>query len=318
MTRIGTLLMGAAMVVCVFAAPRAAVRAQQVFRTGSDAVRVFVTVTDRDGRLVTTLGRANFEVRDDGKPQPLTQFDNSPQPIRLVVMLDVSGSMACNLTLLRDASVELFKRLLPDDVARVGSFGQDVKVSPAFTRNSDELLAALPSTIVPNAPTPLWRALDEALGAFGEGNDTRKVILVLSDGKDTGPTDFRRRPSSQADIIDRARLEDVMIYAVGLRSRGRTGSPGIGPGGLQAMLVDNLPDPGLARVAEETGGGYVEIRYGQDLAAAFAGVADELHTQYLLAFAPPKRDGKVHKIDVKVDTSGLKPRARRSYVAPKE
>ena len=94
--------------------------------------------------------------------------------------------------------------------------------------------------------------------------------------------------------------------------------PGIGPGGLQAMLLADMPDPGLARVAEETGGGYIEIRLGQDLGAAFAGVADELHTQYLLAFAPPKRDGKVHDISVRVDEGGLKPRARKSYVAPKE
>jgi Ca-activated chloride channel homolog len=289
---------------------------QQVFRTGSDAVRVFVTVTDRDGRMVTTLGREDFEARDDGKPQPLTQFDNSAQPIRLVVMLDVSGSMEGNLPLLRDASAELFKRLLPADLAKVGSFGRDVTISPAFTRDSGKLLAALPSRILPDALTPLWRALDEAIGAFGEADDTRKVILVLSDGKDSGPTDFRHR-SSQADVIDRARAEDVMIYAIGLRSRPRTGAPGIGPGGLQAMMIDNLPDPGLARVAEETGGGYIEIRFGQDLGSAFAGVADELHTQYLLAFAPPKRDGKVHKIDVRVAKSGLKPRARRSYVAPK-
>ena len=62
----------------------------------------------------------------------------------------------------------------------------------------------------------------------------------------------------------------------------------------------DLPDPGLARVAQETGGGYIEIRFGQDLAAAFAQVADELHSQYLLGFAPPKRDGKVHDIDVRV------------------
>ena len=69
--------------------------------------------------------------------------------------------------------------------------------------------------------------------------------------------------------------------------------------------------------AEETGGGYTEIRYGQDLGAAFAAVADELHTQYLLAFAPPKRDGKVHGINVRVNAGGMKPRARKSYVAPK-
>ena len=92
---------------------------------------------------------------------------------------------------------------------------------------------------------------------------------------------------------------------------------GLGPGGLQAMLVADLPDPGLARVAEETGGGYIEIRFGQDLGAAFAGVADELHTQYLLAFTPPKRDGKVHEVSVRVTQGGLKTRAKKSYVAPK-
>jgi hypothetical protein len=83
------------------------------------------------------------------------------------------------------------------------------------------------------------------------------------------------------------------------------------------MMTADLPDPGLARVAEETGGGYTEIRYGQDLGAAFAAVADELHTQYLLAFAPPRRDGKVHDINVRVAKGRLKPRARKSYVAPK-
>jgi hypothetical protein len=111
----------------------------------------------------------------------------------------------------------------------------------------------------------------------------------------------------------------VMIYAVGMRSRGqRPMMPGVGPGGLQAMMLADMPDPGLARVAEETGGGYTEIRFGQDLGAAFAAVADELHTQYLLAFAPPKRDGKVHDISVRVTQGGAKARARKSYVAPRE
>ncbi len=110
-----------------------------------------------------------------------------------------------------------------------------------------------------------------------------------------------------------------MVYAIGMRSRGpRPVRPGIGPGALRAALTADLPDPGLARVAEETGGGYAEIRFGQDLGAAFARVADELHSQYLIGFAPPKRDGKVHNIDVRVSQRGLKPRARKNYVAPND
>jgi Ca-activated chloride channel family protein len=279
---------------------------------------VFSTVTDRDGRLVPTLGRDDFEVRDEGKPQPITQFDNSPQPIRLVVMLDVSGSMEGNLQLLRGAADELFTRLRPDDVARVGSFGHDVDVGAGFTRDIRELRAALPRSIAPDAPTPLWKAVDEAITALGTEKDMRSVVLVLSDGKDSGPISFRQRYVSQVEVIERARREDVMVYGIGMRSRGRRPPPGLGPGGLQAALEAELPDAGLALVAEHTGGGYLEIRPNQDLGAAFARVADELHSQYLLGFVPPRRDGKVHEVEVRVVQKGLKARARKSYIAPKQ
>jgi VWFA-related protein len=308
-----------ALVACLLATPGAVGQPQQpTFRSAGEVVRVFVTVTDGDGRLVTTLTQDAFEVRDEGKPQPITLFDNSPQPIRLIVMLDVSGSMAGNLPLLRTAATQLFARLRRDDVARVGAFGHEIVISPSFTSDPSELGRALPDAIAPDAPTPLWRAIDEAMNAFGEGNDTRSVILVLSDGKDSGPTSWRQGFVSQGEVIDRARAEDVMVYAIGLRSRSaRSAPPFGGPAGLQAMLRADLPDPGLGLVAEATGGGYAEIRYGEDLGAAFARVADELHSQYLIGFVPPKRDGKVHDINVRVNQRGLKPRARDSYVAPK-
>src|SRR3954447_7517846 len=93
---------------CLLAVLGAAALQQPVFRGRADVVRVFVTVTDRDGRLVTTLTQDQFEVRDEGKPQPIVLFDNTPQPVRLIVMLDVSGSMEGNLPLLRRAAEELF------------------------------------------------------------------------------------------------------------------------------------------------------------------------------------------------------------------
>jgi Ca-activated chloride channel family protein len=307
------------LVACILGAAGVGGQQQPVFRGAGDAVRVFVTVTDRDGRLVTTLTRDDFEVRDEGKPQPITLFDNTPQAIRLIVMLDVSGSMQGNLPLLRAAADQLFARLRPDDVARVGTFGHEITISPSFTRDPDELRAALPDAIADDAPTPLWRAVDEALDGFGDDREARRVILVLSDGKDSGPIGFRQGFYSQAGVIDRARDDEVMIYSIGMRSRGRQPmQPGIGPGALQAMLTADLPDPGLARVAQETGGGYTEIRAGQDLSAAFARVAEELHSQYLIGFAPPKRDGKAHEIDVRVSQRGLQPRARKRYVAPKD
>ncbi len=75
---------------------------------------------------------------------------------------------------------------------------------------------------------------------------------------------------------------------------------------------------GLERLPDQTGGGHFELKRNADLATTFAQVADELHSQYLLGFAPPKRDGKVHEIEVRTAVKGLKPRARKGYVAPKE
>ena len=309
------------MLLIAAAACSAVISAQQqapVFRAGADTVRVFVTVTDRDGRLITDLTRDKFEVRDEGKPQPITIFDNSPKPIQLSVLLDVSTSMEGNLGLLRAGARQLFARLGPDDVAKLGTFGKEITISPAFTRDARALEAALPVEIESNAATPLWRAVDQAMGAFDAASDRRRVVLVLSDGGDSGPM-LGKRFISQGEVIIRARREDVMVYGIGMRSRSSQRGPiGIGAGGLSAAMMADEPDPALPRAALETGGGYTELRPRDDLGQAVARVLDELHSQYLLGFAPPKRDGKVHDISVRVSDKNLKVRARKSYVAPRD
>jgi hypothetical protein len=88
MNRLLTYWIAAASVLGVLGAAGAQ---QPIFRSIGEAIRVFVTVTDRDGRLVTTLRQEDFEIRDEGTPQPITLFDNTPQPIRIIVMLDLSG-----------------------------------------------------------------------------------------------------------------------------------------------------------------------------------------------------------------------------------
>jgi Ca-activated chloride channel family protein len=65
----------------------------------------------------------------------------------------------------------------------------------------------------------------------------------------------------------------------------------------------------------ETGGVYNELTNTNDLTSTFARVADELHRQYALGFAPPRLDGKSHKLEVRVKKPGMTARARKSYVA---
>jgi VWFA-related protein len=301
---------------------------QPTFRDVAQVVRVFVTVTDRDGRLVTTLEQKDFEIRDEGRPQPITLFDNRPRAMRLIVMLDTSSSMEFNVPLLRAATEQLFMHLGPDDQVRLGSFGHGgISISPTFTNDVEELHAALPTAKTMGGGTPLWKGLQAAVSGFPSESPERRVILVMSDGKDTAAMRGRLVPD-EAETIDLARRADVMVYAVGLRSRGTlpfysSGSYGVTcPGGCTDRAIvptgqePDWPDAALRRVAKDTGGGYAEIGFGRDLGPVFAQIADELHSQFLLGFAPPKRDGKTHKIQVRVPR-GLTPRARTVYIAPK-
>jgi Ca-activated chloride channel homolog len=105
--------------------------------------------------------------------------------------------------------------------------------------------------------------------------------------------------------MDRARDEEVMVYAIGLESNFFNGQ----------RQVRSKPDGGLRKIAEETGGGYFELDKTSDLAPTFTRVAQELHSQYVLGFAPTDLDGREHKLTVRMKQPGMTARARRSYVA---
>jgi Ca-activated chloride channel family protein len=291
-------------------------RRQQVFRGAAETVPVHVTVLDRSGRLVTDLTRDDFEVRDNGRVQPITVFDNSPQPMRLIIMLDVSGSMTGNVALLREATREVLSKIEKGDLVRIGMFGKDITFSPTFTSDAPALLATLPDTIPADAGTPMWSGLDRAMTEF-QGIDGRRVILLLSDGRDTGPVKWGHDPHfSFPSVLDRAQREGFMFYVVAMESRGAPSVP-IPGGSLGDHLVANRPDPGLPRLARESGGGYFEIGPRDDLPAAFARVVDELRRQYLLGYKPPQLDGRMHEIDVRVNRPDMEPRARKQYLAPR-
>src|SRR4029453_6041712 len=76
---------------------------QATFKAGTSIVPVLTTVTDSQGRLVPNLEQDEFTILDNGKPQPISFFQNETQPFTVVVMLDFSASMTANLDLLKHA-----------------------------------------------------------------------------------------------------------------------------------------------------------------------------------------------------------------------
>jgi Ca-activated chloride channel family protein len=267
---------------------------QPTFRVGAQNVPVYVTVTDANKRLVPGLTQEEFEVFDEKTKAPITIFDNQIQPVTVAVMLDSSGSMTMNLELLKQAAEQFVIRLLPEDKGRLGYFNDKIAFLSDFSSDRDMLIASLRDMQFGN-PTRLYDSLLFSLDEL-KAIEGRRVILSFTDGADTASR------SGLGEVLRRAREEEVMVYGIGLES---------------VMLnIRTRPDGALRKLAEETGGGYFELKNTDDLGPTFTRVAQELHSQYLLGFEP-QLDGKVHKIEVRVKRPGLIARGRRTYQAPR-
>jgi Ca-activated chloride channel family protein len=276
---------------------RAAGQQAPTFRSGTLVVSLFASVFDAQNRLVPDLAQEDFEVLDNDKPQPLVVFRSEVQPITVVVMLDTSGSMTGTIGLLKSAAEQFLIRLLPDDKAAVGAFNDKIELSAHFSNNRDALVADVKDLDYGNG-TRLYDALAESLNAL-RGIDGRRVILVFTDGDDTASRIGR------GAVLERARADEVMVYAIGLESNFFDG----------VRMVRSKPDAGLKKLAEETGGGYFELKKTSELGPTFSRIAQELHSQYVLGFEAKQLDGKVHKLALRMKQAGMTARARRSYVA---
>jgi VWFA-related protein len=187
---------------------------------------------------------------------------------------------------------------------------------------------------------------------FGGVRGRRKTMLLVSEGIDYDITDILRgydQPGSGASgILDDIRQTigatargNVSIYAIDPRglsgadedaigvsgfanagsssSNGDTGSTSrprdIGMNSLLSEL--RLSQDSLRQLADESGG-FAAVN-SNDFKNAFERVVRDNSSYYLLAYYPPtsKRDGKFHRIEVKVNRPGLKVRSRRGYASPK-
>ncbi|MGH9253397.1 MAG: VWA domain-containing protein [Vicinamibacterales bacterium] len=289
-----------AVLLLVVATASGTVGQEPTFRSSTRIVPVTATVIDEQGRFVPGLEQDEFTILDNGMPQNITLFENDVQPFTVVVMLDYSASMTANLDRLQAAAEQFLLRMLSDDRGQVGSFSDKIQFSGTFTNDRDDLILALKDLQFGN-PTRLYDAVNESI-AMLRGVERRKVVLVFTDGDDTASR------VGMGSVLDRAKEEEAMIYAIGLESEYFNGQ----------RRVRTRPDRGLRRLADETGGGYFELKKTDELAPTFTRVAQELHSQYTLGFTPTTLDGREHKLVVRMKTPGMTARARKTYIASPE
>lgn len=258
------------------------------FATGTDLVEVYATVTDPRGTPVVTLGRDDFEVRDNGAVQRVTAFAVGDFPLSVAVALDRSWSMAGRpLDQVRDAARAFLAELRPEDEAMLVTIGSEVDTATPWSRDRAALAAAV-DRLEPWGSTPLHDAIVQCLDRVAAARG-RRALVILSDGLD------RYSRASAEDVRARARSAGVLIYPVV-----------IGPDAA----------PLLTDLAAISGGRAVRVDRASDLAGAFTGIAFELRHQYLLGYERPAGPGGWRTITVALAGRRLPVRARSGYVAP--
>ena len=286
-------------------------------RAQVNLVNLFVTVRDKNKRIVTDLKQQDFKVFEDAKEEQIAFFSREVTlPITLALLLDTSGSEQYMLSSIQDAGARFLDRVLrKGDEALVMSFDSDVDLLADFTEDRAQLDRGIrkariniPSGgSIANNPGPIGSrqitgtALYDAIYlACNEKLSTeagRKAIVIVTDAQDEG-SKLRIE-----DAIEAAQRTDSVIHILLVADPHFGGNSGA-----------------AHKLTDETGGRTISVNSEKHLAQAFDQISEELRSQYTLGYYPSNtaRDGKFRKIKVEMTDRDLKVLARKGYYAPKE
>jgi len=273
------------------------------FKSQVAGVRVDALVTD-GRRPVTGLTAANFELRDNGVVQTITDVHHETLPLNVVCAFDVSGSVAgVPLGHLKDGLRGVISALGRDDRAALLTFAERIALHSALTGDRARL-RALADGVTAGGTTSLFDAVFAAL-ALRETDAGRTLLLLFSDGRDTSSWLTARK------LVESARRTDVVIYPVTVRSiplvpfNGRVRSQRQEP---SERLLDAL--------ADETGGRVVFASDEAALSKTFLEVLSEFRQRYVISYTPTGvSDTGWHTTEVKLRGKSGDVRARRGYFA---
>jgi Ca-activated chloride channel homolog len=262
------------------------------FTSGVKLVEVYATVTDRQGEPVVGLTAADFRIVEDGDGQAISAFAAGEFPLSVAIGIDRSFSMAGKdnrLGVAKSAARTLVGALRAADQVMVVAIGGETAIAAPLSPDRAAALAAI-ERLDAWGTTPLYDATLVAVDAIQPARG-RRALVLLSDGTD------RYSETRAADLVDRARRHDVLIYPVAIGS--------------------DRP-PVFAELAAATGGRSFFVRDPAAINAAMVTIARELRFQYLLGYVParePSGDPSWRTIDVTVRRPDVRVRAREGYVS---
>jgi Ca-activated chloride channel family protein len=275
----------------------------QRFTSRAVGVRVDVLVTS-GGQLVRGLNARDFDVRDEGVPQTVSEIELEQIPLNLILVFDTSGSVAGDrMRALLEAGKALLDGLRDYDRVALLSFSTRVRLLTPLTASRQQIRAAF-DTLDAHDATSLRDAAFAGL-ALRESDPGRTLLLIFSDGADT--SSWLTTPK----VIETAKRTDAVVYAVVVPEQ-RAIWTGQGRG------IATVKDAGkfLDSLTEETGGRALFASSNSDLRATLTKTLAEFRDRYVLSYTPSGVSATGwHRLDVKLKGKRGKVTARRGYFA---
>ncbi|HEY7337468.1 MAG TPA: VWA domain-containing protein [Bryobacteraceae bacterium] len=249
-------------------------------------VMIPANVTGPDDRPVLDLHKEDFHVFEGAVEQKIASFSIDQAPVSLGIVFDSSGSMRNKLDKSVVAVRQFLKTSLPGDEFFLVQFSDTPALRVPFTPNADDITDSL-GFVQPQGWTAMYDAICLAVNQMRFAKNSRKALLILSDGGDNNSR------YNSAEVIDILREADVRLYAIGLFDSARF----------------------LKKAAEDTGGAAVEVQNLKDLPNAVDTLSTQLRSQYLLGYYPaePQNDGKFHAVKVLLSNAASRLKLRTSW-----
>ena len=283
-------------------------------------VNILATVRDKQGLLVNSLAKTDFEVYEDGDPQEVKYFARQTDlPLTVGLLVDTSVSQQRLVDIERSAGYTFFDKILrvEKDLAFLMSFDVDVELLQDLTASKRLLQGALERLEiqggmhggitpgpVPQSGKPVGTAMYDSIYLAAQEilkpQVGRKAVVVIGDGNDFGSK------IDDDEAIAEAHRTDTVIYSVRYFDREfYFQAGGMGGGGTGA----------LKKLSQQTGGGMYEVTRKRTLNDILDEINNELRNQYSLGYSP-KRDLSVQgfrKVEVRAKNKGYEVQAREGY-----
>jgi Ca-activated chloride channel family protein len=285
-------------------------------RIDSDLVNLQVSVLGQDPlKPPNFLQQHDFVVIDDGIPQEITFFGAADAPFDLVLLLDLSGSTANKLKMIRKSAKRFVEACRPTDRIAVIAFAEDLDVVSDLTSDHKKLVHDIDDIERLSDGTNFWDALRFVLEKIVSQSSRRTAIVMMTDGVDNALPDVAGPGSATTfdELVSVAKHSDALSFPVYLDTEREEVQKRHTPASAYASAKIQL-----AELAEISGTTVRKASKLEDLETIYQQIIRDLGTVYSIGYRPANiaRDGKWHPVSVSlVARPELTARTKSGYYA---